>query len=254
MTSPLERFYSAIENAETVKHLDLIGLFVYYLTEEAGAQAATVVAISGCYQELHLKPPTRIAAYLSEGLTSKPPRYVKVSAGGYALQRHYRDKLSAGFGARTAVVQTSKELRDLEAHLAPGGARDFLAETIDCFEAGANRATITMCWVLAVDHLFQYILKHKLAEFNAALVAHPDKRLRKAPIAARDDFSDLPEKAFLELSKSADVISNDVRKILQSALDTRNTAAHPSGVVVKRTKVIALVEDLVTNVVLKYKI
>ena len=45
----------------------------------------------------------------------------------------------------------------------------FLRETINCFNACAKRATITMAWILALDHLFAHILKHKLTEFNKSL-------------------------------------------------------------------------------------
>jgi hypothetical protein len=37
----------------------------------------------------------------------------------------------------------------------------FLKETIDCFEAGANRATIAMCWILTMDHLIGHVLKNQ---------------------------------------------------------------------------------------------
>ena len=254
MTDQIERFYGSIQDVARMSAKDLVAHFVYFLTVEMAHPSATAGSVTGCFQQLRLNPPLRVAAILSEGVAARPARYVKLQPGGYTLERHYKDQLAAGLGARTAIVQTSTELRELEQHLAPGAARDFLSETIDCFEAGANRAAIVMCWVLALDHMFHHILKHKLAAFNAALASHPNKQLRKAPIVDRDDFSDIPEKAFLELCRTAGVVSNDVRKILQSALDTRNSAAHQSGVTVNLSKVLALVEDLVANVVLKYKL
>jgi hypothetical protein len=36
--------------------------------------------------------------------------------------------------------------------------------------------------------------------------------------------------------------------------DTRNTYAHPSSVEIGRTKVVDFIEDLVDNVLLKYKV
>ena len=33
----------------------------------------------------------------------------------------------------------------------------------EVFEAGANRATIVMCWILAVDHLYDYVFTRHLA-------------------------------------------------------------------------------------------
>ncbi|RMA41617.1 hypothetical protein D9R08_14875 [Rhodophyticola porphyridii] len=142
----------------------------------------------------------------------------------------------------------------MEHKLPDGSAKLFLAETLDCFEAGANRATIVMAWILAVNHLFDYILKHKHVEFNAVLAKNTDKRVKVTTIKQRDDFSDIPEGKFIEFCRSAGVVSNDVRKILDQKLGTRNTSAHPSGVKITRSKVIDFVEDLVENVVLKYKL
>ena len=52
--------------------------------------------------------------------------------------------------------------------------------------------------------------------------------------------------------RSARLITNAVRKILDEKLGVRNTCAHPSDVEVHRTKVINFIEDLVDNVIVKY--
>ena len=73
-------------------------------------------------------------------------------------------------------------------------------------------------------------------------------------ITQRDDFTEMKESKFIEFCRSAHIISNDVRKILDQKLGTRNSCAHPSGVTVNKSKVIDFVEDLVDNVILKYKV
>jgi hypothetical protein len=186
-------------------------------------------------------------------LKGKPPKYIKVN-GGYKLQRHIREALSSKLGAEKVTAQTSATLRGLEHKLPERSDKDFLRETIDCFEAGANRATIVMAWILATDHLFAYIIAHKLAEFNAVLALNTDKSIKVKAIARSDDFTEMKESKFIELCRQAKIISNDVRKILQQKLDTRNSCAHPSGITVNKSKVIDFVEDLVENVVLKYTI
>jgi hypothetical protein len=120
------------------------------------------------------------------------------------------------------------------------------------FEAGANRATIVMAWILATDNMFAFILKNKLVEFNAALALNTDKSVKVKIITQRDDFTEMKESKFIELCRAAKIVSNDVRKILDQRLDTRNPCAHPSGITVNRSKVIDFVEDLVDNMVLKY--
>ena len=162
--------------------------------------------------------------------------------------------LKAKLGAESIVKETSIELRALEAKLPNGSKRTFLSETIDCFEVSAYRATIVMCWLLTLDHLQELVLKHHLVLFNAALAKVTDKRVKVSSVSTRDDFSDIPENKFIELLRSAGIVSNDVRKILDEKLGTRNSCAHPSAVTIKRSKVIDFVDDLVENVLLKYAI
>jgi hypothetical protein len=94
------------------------------------------------------------------------------------------------------------------------------------------------------------VLNHKSAELNAALSANPDTRIKK--ISSKEDLSELKEIKFIELCRAANVISNDVRKILEDALGVRNTAAHPSSVEITKSKVISVIEDLVINVIKKF--
>jgi hypothetical protein len=92
------------------------------------------------------------------------------------------------------------------------------------------------------------------AAFDRVLAANTDKRVKVTSIKTRDDFGDIPEGKLIEFLRSSGAISNDVRKILDEKLGTRNSSAHPSGIEIKRSKVIDFVDDLVTNVVLKYAI
>lgn len=254
MTDAVNRFYNSIENAANQTQATLVDLFVYFLTVEAGQDSATAAEVANCLDACDLGVLRKnVAARLSEGVKRKPPRYVKVN-GGYKLQRHMREGLSKKLGAEKITAQTSATLRGLEHKLPDGAHKDFLKETIDCFEAGANRATIVMSWILTTDHLFSYILKHRLVEFNAALASNTDKSVKVKVITQRDDFAEMKESKFIELCRQAKIISNDVRKILDQKLDTRNSCAHPSGVAINKTKVLDFVEDLIANVVLKYAV
>lgn len=108
-----------------------------------------------------------------------------------------------------------------------------------------------MAWILTIDHLYNYVLSTKITDFNSALAANPDKRIKK--VITKDDLSELKEIKFLEICRSANIISNDVRKILEDSLGVRNTCAHPSSVDVTKTKAISVIEDLVINVVRKFE-
>ena len=251
MTVAINRFYNSIENPAKLSQTALIELFIYHLTVEAGQDSATPKQVSDCFIACDLPAPKSVSARLSEGLRTKPAKFIKANRG-YKLQRHLREALSEKVGAEKLTAKASTTLRELEHRVREGVRKEFLSETIDCFEAGANRATITMAWILAVDHLFTHILKRKRAEFNAALAK--DRGVRLNAISQRDDFTDMKESKFIEICRAAKIISNDVRKILDTSLGIRNSCAHPSGIRVTDTKVVAFVEDLVENVVLKYKV
>lgn len=253
MSDAANRFYNSIENAASRNQSALVELFVYFLTVEVDQDVATPKQVADCFRACDLVVPGNVSARLSEGLKGKPPRYLKTKEG-YKLQRHMREALSKQLGAEKVVVQTNATLRGLEHKLPDGADKEFLKEAVACFEAGANRATIVMVWILALDHLFTFILAHKLADFNAELAKNTDKSVKVNVIAHRDDFTEMKESKFIELCRSAKIISNDVRKILDEKLGTRNSAGHPSGVAIRRTKVIDFVEDLVENVVIKYAV
>jgi hypothetical protein len=249
MISNVNRFYSSIENAAGQSQSALVELFVYFLTVESAQESATPKQVAECFAACDLVVPGNVGARLSEGLKSKSPKYIKAN-GGYKLQRHMREALSRKLGAETVTAQTSVTLRGLEQKLPVGANKEFLKEAIDCFEVGANRAAIVMTWILAMDHLFAHIIKHKLADFNAAL--SKDKGVKIDAIKQRDDFTEMKETKFIELCRAAGVVSNDVRKILDQKLGTRNSCAHPSGVTINKSKVIDFIEDLVDNVILKF--
>lgn len=252
MTNSINRFYNTIENASNLNQRALVELFVYFLTVELGEDAVTQKQVSECFSECDLAIPKGVASRLSEGVNSKPARFIRHN-GRYKLQRHVREELSKKLGVEHSVIEkTGATLRRLERKLPKGIRKDFLSETIDCFEVGAKRATIIMAWILAMDHLFEYILRHKLREFNASLAQA--KGTKQKTVNQRDDFSDLKESKVIEICRAAKIISNDVRKILDTNLGVRNSCAHPSGIQVPDTKVLVFVEDLVSNIVLKYEV
>jgi hypothetical protein len=253
MSAALDQFLRSLGDTRAITDAEFVALLIYFLTESETAtqEYATAAMVESCFRDCGLTPPARLPQNLSEGVSKG--RYVKAPPGkqGYKLQRHYRDELSARIKPETEKAQVHPELRKLESRVT-GPQKGFLKETIDCFEAGANRATIILCWILAIDHICDYTFKKHLKEFNTALPKQTDKRIRVTEIKVKDDFSEIPENKLIEILRSAGVISNDVRKILDEKLGVRNSCAHPSGIAIKPSKVIEFVDDLVENVVLKY--
>ncbi|MCA3573688.1 MAG: hypothetical protein IOC86_07185 [Aestuariivirga sp.] len=244
------RFYNSIPKAAELSGKDLVAHFVYYLTVEQGEAFATAGRLTQCFEECDLSIPNRMPNLLSEGVRSKPQRYVKATTG-YRLHRSYSDQISNSLGANRVVIQTSAELRKLETQLPDGPTKTFLVETIDCFEAGANRAAIVMAWILAMNVLNNYVINNKLLEFNAALAKAPAGKVTS--VATYDDLTtELKESKVIEIAKSAGIITKDVWKVMDQALGTRNSCGHPATVIVKRSKAVSVIEDLFENVISRF--
>ena len=108
-----------------------------------------------------------------------------------------------------------------------------------------------MTWIVVIDHLYEYVLAHKLSDFNVELAK---KNWKITLVTTKDDFAEIKkEKDFIELCRSANV-NNDVRKIRDEKLGIRNTAGHPSTVTVHSGKAANFIEDLTENVILKFNI
>lgn len=252
MNSGANRFYNSVDGAAGLTANELVSYFVYFLTVELGEGVATTKSVDECFQACDLPRPKNVSAALSKGLGGAQ-KFVKVD-GGYRLHRNHRDELAKRLKHIRNDSQTSRELRKLELQFPAGTEKAFLTEAIDCFEAGANRATIVMSWILTLDHLYDFVLQHHISEFNAELAKVTDKRVKVQQIRSRDDFTEIPENKFIELLRAAGIISNDVRKILDEKLGTRNSSAHPSSIAIKPSKVVEFVDDLIENIVLKYRV
>lgn len=258
----LIEFLQIIPNFHEYSRKSKLILLAYYLRQHKGLIEFSCKDIENCCQGI-LKPPSQLnqqLVILSKGRSS--PIMKGISQGYYSLtavgMNEVESYLSAG--NKTEVV-TDRFLADAISYLrkfiskiTEENQRKFIAEAIACLGVDSRRATIVMIWAATIDHLYDHILKHKLADFNSAIQRRPEKRYVSFTVASKDDFSDIRESVFIEICSSARIISNDVRKILDEKLGIRNSCAHPSGIEVHPSKVINFVEDLVDNVIGKYQI
>lgn len=234
-------------NWKSTQQLDYI---TYYLTTEAEQASITGGNIIDAFKSLNLKPYKRTAAYLSENASSAKGKYVKVDGGGYRLVQSAFNDIDNLIRQEPVKVAIDKGIADLIDKLSDGSEKEFLQEASNCYRIEAYRAFIILVWIVAMDHMQEYIFTNKLADFNGAIARSSDKKLK--PIVNYDDFSDLKEVKFIELARSANVISNDVRKIMDDKLGVRNSAAHPSGIKISGHKATEYALDLINNVLLKY--
>jgi hypothetical protein len=254
MHEKLDAFLLQIPNLAEQTSSALIDFFVYFITVIEKEDYATPAGIERCFEITKLQKYSNTSSYLSNHAKKKKgktPKYIKGS-GGYCLERNNQLLLQKALRSGPAKQETSYLLRELLLKINDVHEKAFLQEAIDCYEIGARRASIVLVWILTIDHLHKYIFNNELGSFNAALSKQKDSRIKIKRITKLDDFSDIPESKFIEITRASNIITNDVRKILDTKLGIRNTSAHPSSVSITDVKATDFILDLVENIILKY--
>ncbi len=185
--------------------------------------------------------------------SNKRPKYIKIKEG-YQLERNHQLEIQKSLHDGPAKLETSYLLRSILSKLTDNNEQLFLQEAIECYEIWAKRASIVLVWILTIHHMYNYIYSNELSAFNTVLAKNTDKRIKIIAISKIDDFNEIPEGKFIDFMRSAKIISNDVKKILETKLGIRNTSSHPSRITISEVKTNDLIIDLIDNVVIKYKI
>jgi hypothetical protein len=257
----LIEFLRGIPGFQAFSRKSKILLLAYYLRQYGGILEFKSADIKSICNGV-LKPPSDLKVQLRNLAKGKNSLLIKGRAtDSYSLNMPGMNEVEsylASSGPATAVIDAMiadaiAYLKKVLAKLSDNNQRKFMAEAVSCLAVDAPRATIVMAWAGALDHLYDYILKHKLQNFNAALAKRKDHHA-KIVVTKKDDFEDIRETVFIEVARSAGIITNDVRKILDEKLGIRNTCAHPSTVEVHRSKVVNFVEEMVDNVINKHVI
>lgn len=248
----LENFLSLIPALSEKTPADLVGYFVYYLTVVNESAHCRPSEIGRCFTDSRITPYSNISAYLvRQSARGKNQKFIK-SNDGYVLTRSAQLEIQHSLSTGPARIETSILLRNL-LHTVPNlHEREFLQEVINCYEIGARRSAIVMMWILTIDHICNFVLENQVQAFNNVLEANTDKRVKIKEILKADDFSEIPEGKLIDFLRQSNIISNDVRKILEVKLGIRNSAAHPSGISLSEVKATDFIIDLVQNVVVKY--
>lgn len=228
-------------------HVQLVEVLGYYIQNESTVPFFDSKSLSAAYGELDLVKPKNLSDILSKMLY----RGLIVRYGaGYRLSKAAADKISALSG-NIALTTVSDKLQRLPM-LVKGTESEFLKEAINCLRVKAWRASIIITWILTINHLQDYVLSTSLSEFNNALSRNT--KYSRLTIRTVNDFENMKESDFIEVLRSAGIISNDQRKILDEKLGTRNSCAHPSEIVITESKVTSFLEDLVYNVLTRLEI
>jgi hypothetical protein len=246
----LSAFVMSLPNLRSLSVRSLILLIGHHLLQ-TGRTNFTSAELAKAFAEGGLPPPRQLARSLSQLSKGKSAPILKYGPRAYALTVFGQEEVQDFLGATSAATTEKSALPALVGKISGDAEQRFLAEAIACVEVKARRAAIVMTWAMTVDHLERYVLRHKIGEFNDSWASRTDCRGRS--VVTQDDFLELrDESTFIQILRSASIITNDVRKILEEKLGFRNTCAHPNDIVVTESKVLAAIEDLVYNVILKY--
>jgi hypothetical protein len=254
---PFDEFLRRIPQFDSLHRTELARYFVYFLTMDDPASHATPTQVAVCFRQGEVTPWDDVRFYLSKAVQKKDrddtPLLVHTGKG-YRLERKERERIRLTLSSDGHRRETETALRGLVGLLSATAEQSFLDEAVKCYEVSAYRAAIVMTWNLAIHHLYEYVLKNHVSSFNAELGKVKDKRVKVAAVTSMDDFADIPENKFIEIARAANIISNDVRKILDQKLGTRNSYAHPSTLTLSPIKASEFIQDLINNVVLRYKL
>ncbi|WP_404986576.1 hypothetical protein ACI513_05830 [Chryseobacterium sp. M5] len=250
MGDQLNAFIKTVNDFDNIKSSEQIDYFSYYLIRKKNAENIKPKNISDCFSELHIPAYSNISKYLSDNSKKIKgyQKYIKNKDSAYKLTKQHITELEKNIVVDQHVASVTKSLNLLLDKITNTSEKAYLEEAILTFEVKAYRASIIMVWLLTVDHLYEYILNNKMSDFITAL---RNANIKKS-IHSKDDFGEIKESQFIEICKSSGIISNDVRKILETKLGIRNSFAHPSNINLPKSKALEFIEDLVENVILKY--
>jgi hypothetical protein len=226
-----------------------VRLMSYFYIVIENTDEFTVKQITQCFTDNNLNLPANISREFTSLSESKPKVFIKRNKN-FVFERSAKKVLDEIYLSNTHSQVISTTLRDLLHKVKSTEQKSFLEEAISCFEIKSYRASIVMSWLLAMDTIYEYIIKKKIVEFNSAIQLQG--KYKKIIIATKDQFGEFKESDFIEILRVAKLISNDQRKILVEKLDFRNTCAHPNSIVIKESKAISFIEDIVENVIIKF--
>lgn len=245
----IQTFIRSIPNIASLSlraHILLVGYYLY----NSGTPEFSPLILKNAFLKVRLPYNSdKVNSTLKELSTGDKSPLISRKKDKYVISIYGDEEIKVYLKNKPQIETGITSLKDLLLKVNNNNQRLFLGEAISCAEARSYRASIVMMWLFAIDHLQEYVMNKKLLYFNKAMSKNP----RLKSIKTKDDFADLRESVFIEILRSADIISKGVKKILDTKLDTRNICAHPSDIVIKESTVVEFIDTLVENVILKYK-
>lgn len=146
----------------------------------------------------------------------------------------------------TPIVKSINKLRKHLGKLKTEDAKTFVEEAIGCAENHFHRAAIVLSWVGALHVLQAAVLATHEAAFNAEAVRrNPRWRISTKP---EDISSQIKEGDFLDILAAIGFLDNNVKKLLKTCLDLRNSCGHPNKLKIDEHIVSSHIETLSLNI------
>jgi hypothetical protein len=170
--------------------------------------------------------------------------------GGWEVSHQGREHLTnLGIIGDRLIAQQATTLRALLPKISSAQNREFIEEAVGCYEAKNLRAAAVLSWVGAVAILYDHVLKHALAKFDAE---NKRRNPKAKTITTADDLSDIKEFDFLDMLHAISVLGKSVKNELKQCLQFRNGCGHPNSLKIGETRVASHLETLINNVYRKF--
>ena len=180
----------------------------------------------------------------------KEKRAVRIDEGWLLTSAGYDYLESQGLLTAPVPKVTAADLRQHLGDISNAETVAFLSEAISCVETKLFRAAVVLSWVGAISLLYEYVVQHRLADFNAE-AKRRNTRWKDAVTA--DDIARMKEHDFLDILENLSILGKNVKQELQgNCLKLRNSCGHPNSFKLGQRRVAAHVEILILNVFSKF--
>lgn len=154
----------------------------------------------------------------------------------------YTTKLLGLELSQPEIVNSVNTLSDLLSKIADPDVKDYIRESLICFEVDARRAAVVFLWTGAIRHIQEKAVNGGLTLLNAAIAKHDQKT---KPIKTINDFSAVKDVTQLLAFRELGLLDKGEWQTMQEGLDLRNRCGHPTKYHPGIAKVSAFIEDVV---------
>jgi hypothetical protein len=249
----LRSFVAGVAGFAHLGHANYVRLFAWLQHFLYNRDRFTTGDINWCYKALSYQP-GNTSDYLSRMIGKE----LLKDSRGYYCEGRFKADYDDRYGEHEITLNVRQMVKDLVTLLPDLAEQDIMKEALICLRHNAGRAAVVMVWNVAFYHLCQYVLTHKLPEFNNRLPIRYPKKWKAADmplIQNYDDFGDeMSEREVVEVCNSAGIVTGAMYKVYVEKLNARNSAAHPSTSHITQVQAEGFIDGLIRNTVLLLKV